>query len=85
MKHISAYLGSPQEIITEKFAWLPTFSSFSTKTIWLTKYIEMQIAWKLTINHDQKAGYYKLIYTKNEYLMYLLKKEKGSVSRDPLP
>lgn len=84
MKHISAYFDQV-ETANEKFAWWPVWTSFSNKMIWLKKYIELEIAFDDMGRPPIKGRSWNLIYTKNEYLLYLLKKEKGSVSRDPLP
>jgi hypothetical protein len=69
------YYGSrlkDQERHEERFAWWPTRSTFNKKRIWLTKYHIVHIL------YDDPAMPIKgrsrpLIYTKNEYLIMLLK------------
>ena len=84
MKHISAYFDQV-ETAHEKFAWWPVKTTFSKKVIWLKKYIELEITFDDMGRPPIKGRSWNLIYSKNEYLLYLLKKEEGSVSRDPLP
>ena len=85
MKHISAILGSPDENIKEKFAWFPVRSTWSKKLIWLKPYIQMDIYYDRELSHPIRSNTFTFYYTKNEYLLYLLRKENGSVSREPLP
>jgi len=73
------YYGSrlkDQEQHEEKFAWFPIRSSFSKKRIWLTKYYVVHILYDDTGRPPIKGWSWSLIYTKNEYLLMLL---KGSV------
>jgi hypothetical protein len=84
MKHISAYFDQVEEA-TEKFAWWPVRSSFSKKQIWLKKYVLLKITYDDMGRPPIKGRSWDLIYTQNEYLLYLIKKEEGSKSRDPLP
>ena len=84
MKHISAYFDQV-ETAHERFALWPIRSSFSKKLIWLRKYILLEITYDDMGRPPIKGRSWNLVYTKNEYLMYLLKKENGSKSRDPLP
>lgn len=83
MKHISAYLGSPDETVTEHFAWWPVKSTWSKKIIWLRKYMQMDIYYSNEMAHPIRSNSFTFRYTPNEYLMYLLRKDQGSVSRDP--
>lgn len=84
MKHISAYFDKVEKA-HEKFAWFPVRSSFSKKTIWLKKYVLLEILFDDMGRPPIKGRSWDLIYTQNEYLLYLIKKEAGSVSKDPLP
>lgn len=84
MKHVSAYFDQVERA-NEKFAWLPVRTTFGKKLIWLKKYIELEIMYDNMGRPPIKGRSWILIYTRNEYLLYLLKKEEGSVSRDPLP
>jgi hypothetical protein len=79
MKHISAYLGGPKERVEEKFAWFPTRSSFSKKRIWFKKYVVVKIYYDDMGRPPIKGITWDLIYTQNEYLMYLLKKDETKV------
>jgi hypothetical protein len=70
------YYGSrlkDQERHEERFAWWPTRSSFNKKRIWLTKYHIVNILYDDTGRPPIKGSSWPLIYTKNEYLMMLLK------------
>tara|TARA_B100000035_G_scaffold313749_1_gene328182 strand:+ start:1515 stop:1793 length:279 start_codon:yes stop_codon:yes gene_type:complete len=64
---------------TEKFAWWPVHSTWSKKRIWLKKYHIGEIFYdamgRPPINHQS----WKLIYTQNEYLLYLLRGDKPDV------
>lgn len=84
MKHISAYFDKVEHA-HEKFAWFPVKSSFSKKWIWFKKYILLEILFDDMGRPPIKGRSWDLIYTQNEYLLYLIKKESGSVSKDPLP
>lgn len=72
MKHISAYFDQV-ETATEKFAWWPIRSSFSKKIIWLKRYVRLEIMFDDMGRPPIKGRSWSLIYTKNEYLLYLLK------------
>ena len=74
MKHISAFFDRVEQPL-EKFAWLPIRSSFSKKFIWMKKYVELHIFFDETGRPPITGQSWKLIYSKNEYLLYLLKKE----------
>jgi len=76
MKPISAILGSPNEKVEEKFAWWPIKSSFSKKTIWLKRYVQVEVYWDDAFNHPLRSNTWTLIYSRNEYLMYLLRKDR---------
>jgi|TARA_B110000046_G_scaffold157235_1_gene168467 hypothetical protein len=70
-------LGSPdQEVHEEKFAWWPVRSTFNKKRIWLTKYHIVHILYDDTGRPPIKGFSWPLLYTKNEYLMMLLKSEE---------
>jgi len=84
MKHISAYFDKVEQA-TEKFAWWPVRSSFSNKLIWFKKYTQLHIFFDESGRPPIKKRSWKLIYTQNEYLLYVIKKKSGSVSKDPLP
>lgn len=84
MKPISAYFDQV-ETAHEKFAWWPVRSSFSKKLIWLKKYVLLEILFDDMGRPPIKGRSWTLIYTQNEYLLYIIKKESGSVSKDPLP
>ena len=77
MKHISAYFDRVEKPI-EKFAWWPIRSSFSKKLIWFKKYIELNIYFDETGRPPVKGRSWILIYSRNEYLMYLLKKNPNA-------
>lgn len=69
------YYGNRQrgEFHEEKFAWWPVYSTFNKKRIWLSKYTVIHVL------HDEMGrppikGYsWPLIYTKNEYLVHMIK------------
>lgn len=84
MKHISAFFDQVEQA-TEKFAWWPVRSSFSKKQIWFKKYVLLEITYDDTGRPPIVGRSWDLIYTQNEYLLYLLKKGEGSKSRNPLP
>jgi len=83
LKHISAYFDQVEEAY-EKFALWPVRSSFSKKLIWLKKYVILRIKFDDMGKPPIKGTSWDLIYTRNEYLLYQIKKESGSKSRDPL-
>ena len=59
----------------EKFAWLPISGTFGKKRIWLTKYHIVHVLYDDTGRPPIKGLSWPLIYTKNQYLMMLLKKD----------
>jgi hypothetical protein len=72
------YYGSKlkdQERHEEKFAWLPVRSTFNKKLIWLTKYHIVHVLYDDTGRPPIKGWSWPLIYSKNEYLVMLLKRE----------
>ena len=83
MKHISTYFDQV-ETPHEKFALWPVRSSFSKKIIWLKKYILLEITYDDMGRPPIKGRSWDLIYTRNEYLLYQIKRESGNKSRDPL-
>lgn len=74
MKHISAYFDKVEQV-NEKFAWWPIRSTFSKKRIWFKKYVELEIFYDDTGRPPVKGRSWNLIYTQQEYLIYLLKKD----------
>ena len=79
MKHISAYLGSPKERITEKFAWWPVRSSWSKQLIWFKKYVELECFYDDMGKPPIKSNSWKWIYTENEYLLMLLRRDETKI------
>jgi len=75
----------PKETVTEKFAWWPVQSTWSKKRIWLKKYIQMDVYHDSEMSNPIRSNTFKFVYSKNEYLLYLLRKENGSGLNDPLP
>ena len=72
------YYGSKlndQEKHEEKFAWWPVRSTFSKRRIWLTKYHVIHILYDQNGRPPIKGWNWPLTYTKNEYLVMLLKRE----------
>ena len=72
------YYGSKlndQEKHEEKFAWWPVRSTFSKRRIWLTKYHVIHILYDQNGRPPIKGWSWPLTYTKNEYLVMLLKRE----------
>jgi hypothetical protein len=55
------------------YAWWPTRSSWSKKRIWLTTYWRGEIFYDAMGRPPIKESSWKLTYTKNEYLLMLLK------------
>ena len=62
-----------QEKHKEKFAWLPVYSTFSKKRVWLKKYHTVNILYDDTGKPPIKGLNWPLTYTKQEYLIMLLK------------
>jgi hypothetical protein len=68
----------------ERIAYWPVRSSWSKKYIWLKKY------WQGSIYHDSmgrpplKSNSWSLIYTKNEYLLMLLRQDESNYNH-PVP
>jgi len=63
---------------SERYAWFPVRSSFSKKRIWFEKYHVGEIFYDAMGRPPIKDKSWKLVYTKNEYLMYLLKQKEHS-------
>ena len=78
MKHISAYFDQVEQA-EEKFAWWPVRSSFSKRRIWLKKYVLVNVYYDDMGRPPIKGRSWDLIYTKNEYLIYMLKKDEKKV------
>lgn len=62
---------------TERFAYWPVRSSYSKKLIWWKKYWVGEIFYDAMGRPPIKERSWKLVYTKNEYLMMLLRKDEG--------
>jgi predicted nucleotidyltransferase len=62
---------------TERFAYWPVRSSYSKKLIWWKKYHVGEIFYDAMGRPPIKERSWKLVYTKNEYLMMLLRKDEG--------
>ena len=78
MKHISAYFDQVEKA-EEKFAWWPVRSSFSKRRIWFKKYVIVSVYYDDMGRPPIKGRSWDLIYTKNEYLIYMLKKDEKQV------
>ena len=78
MKHISAYFDKVEKS-EEKFAWWPVRSSFSKKRIWLKKYVLVSVFYDDMGRPPIKGRSWDLIYTMNEYLIYMLKKDEKEI------
>ena len=74
MKHISAYFDQMEEA-NEKFAWWPIRTTFSNKRIWLKKYVELEVRYDSMGVPPRSELSWRLIYTPNEYTLYLLRKD----------
>jgi len=61
----------------EHYALWPVRSSWSKKRIWLKKYWQGDIYYDAMGRPPIKENSWKLIYTENEYLMYLLKQDEN--------
>ena len=61
---------------SEYYAWWPVRSSWSKKRIWLKKYRQGDIYYDAMGRPPIKEKSWKLIYTENEYLMYLLRQDE---------
>lgn len=79
MKPASVYYGEASEKVTEKFAWLPKRSSFNKSIIWLQKYFEMECYHDSDMSHPLRSNSWKFIYTKHEYLIYLMRKNETKI------
>jgi hypothetical protein len=60
---------------TEHFAYWPVRSSYSKKLIWWKKYHVGEIFYDAMGRPPIKERSWKLVYTKNEYLMMLLRED----------
>jgi hypothetical protein len=60
----------------QHYAWWPTRSSWSKKRIWLKHYWKGEIFYDAMGRPPIKERSWTLIYTKNEYLMMLLKQDE---------
>lgn len=70
---------------TERFAYFPVRSTFSNKRIWLKKFWQGEIFYDAMGRPPIKGKSWKLLYTENEYLMYLIRKEKPDVQGEWIP
>jgi len=61
----------------EHYALWPVRSSWSKNRIWLKKYWQGDIYYDAMGRPPIKEKSWKLIYTENEYLMYLLKQDEN--------
>ena len=61
---------------TERYALWPVRSSWSKKLIWLKRYHQGDIYYDAMGRPPIKENSWKLIYSENEYLMYLLRKDE---------
>ena len=66
----------PKEVTLQKFAWFPVRSSFSRKLIWLKNYVEKQIYHDSEMSNPIRSNTFNLVYTQNEHLLYLLRKDE---------
>lgn len=66
----------PKEVTLQKFAWFPIRSSFSRKLIWLKNYVEKQIYHDSEMSNPIRSNTFNLVYTQNEHLLYLLRKDE---------
>ena len=66
----------PKEVTLQKFAWFPIRSSFSRKLIWLKNYVEKQIYHDSEMLNPIRSNTFNLVYTQNEHLLYLLRKDE---------
>ncbi len=66
----------PKEVTFQKFAWFPVRSSFSRKLIWLKNYVEKQIYHDSEMSNPIRSNTFNLVYTQNEHLLYLLRKDE---------
>jgi hypothetical protein len=75
----------PKQTINERFAWWPVKSTWSKKLIWLAKYIQMEVYHDSEMSNPIRSNTFTFVYSKNEYLLYLLRNSEGSGSKNPLP
>lgn len=68
----------------EDYAWWPVRSSWSKNPIWLKKYWQGDIYYDAMGRPPIKENSWRLIYTENEYLMYLLRQQKESDYQTPI-
>ena len=68
----------PTIVWTECYAWWPVRSTWSKKLVWLTTYWEASIFFDVMGRPPIKSSNWSLVYTKQEYLLYLLRKENDA-------
>ena len=62
----------------EDYAWLPVRSSWSKKRIWLKKFWRGKIYYDVMGRPPVKGNCWEIIYSENEYLLYLMRKEESN-------
>ena len=72
----------PQFEWYEDYAWLPVRSTWSKKRIWLKKYWRGKVYYDVMGRPPIKGNSWEIIYSENEYLLYLIRKEE---SKDHVP
>ena len=78
MKHISAFFDQVEKV-EERFAWWPIRSTFSKKLIWFKKYTVVRIYYDDMGRPPIKERSWDLVYTQNEYMLHLLRKDNSAV------
>ena len=68
----------PTIIWRQRYAWWPVRSSWSKKLLWLTTYWEASIYFDVMGRPPIKGSNWNLYYSKQEYLLYLLRKENNA-------
>jgi len=62
----------------EDYAWWPVSSSWSKKRIWLKKFWRGKIYYDVMGRPPVKGNCWEIIYSENEYLLYLMRKEESN-------
>jgi hypothetical protein len=62
----------------EDYAWWPVRSSWSKKRIWLKKFWRGKIYYDVMGRPPVKGNCWEIIYSENEYLLYLMRKEESN-------
>ena len=71
----------PTIVWKERYAWWPMRSNWSKRLIWLSLYYEASIYFDAMGRPPIKGSNWSLIYTKNEYLLYLLRNGSDATDR----